>query len=90
MDAESARIHYSHQIDVTVGVTRAFQRDLASFREILVEIAELHRAYPDRDYSHVAREKCDVVATLYAPRYFARMTEQLADLRSLLADASQI
>lgn len=83
MDSHDARIHLLHDLDRAVGCSRALQRTIAFHDELVREILSC-----DAIHHHVAREKCDVLATLAIPQDLAAIRERLADARAMLA-ASQ-
>lgn len=82
MEAPHARVHLLHELARARGSTIAFERELCSYRELVVEILSC-----DVQHHHVAREKLDVIARSVVPRYLAYMRERLDDVRQLHAES---
>lgn len=77
MEPEHARVHALHELDHAAGISRALQSDIRELRTIIVEALSV-------DYPHVAREKCDVLATFYIPRRTDAIRDRIRDVRELL------
>lgn len=78
VEAHHARVHLLHELDRSAAITRALQSDISAMNEIVVDALSVDRP-------NVAREKCDVLATLYVPKRIAALSKQIADVRELLA-----
>lgn len=84
MDRRSALIHAKHSLDSAASIALVTHRDDCRFtREIVLDAMSV--STPERDFSHIIAEKCDVLATSTLPKRIARIRELIDDVRELLA-----
>ena len=84
MDRRSALIHAKHNLSSAASIALVTHRDDCRFTREIVEDA-MSVSTPERDFSHVIAEKCDVLATLTLPKRMSAIQALIDDVRELLA-----
>jgi hypothetical protein len=89
MEPQHARVHLGYDLSSAASIAHAMRDAILDYDEVVRDALSTRYVHSDgsvTDYVHVAREKCDVIATSVIPSHVKRIRECLMHASLMLAD----